>query len=57
MNRTKTDDPEKEKIKAEAKEMQRDEAERIRWQSSNFLFALLKIKLSFSDTRRPTEPL
>jgi len=35
LNRTKTDDPEKEKIKAKAKEMQRDEAERIRHQEAN----------------------
>ena len=28
--RTKTDDPEREKLKAKAKEIQRDEAERIR---------------------------
>ena len=40
ISRTKTDDPEREKLKAKAKEIQRDEAERIRWQSSTFLTIL-----------------
>ena len=44
ISRTKTDDPEREKLKAKAKEIQRDEAERIRWQSSNFLFCFFKNK-------------
>jgi len=34
-SRTKTDDPEREKLKAKAKEIQRDEAERIRHEEAN----------------------
>merc|ERR1719282_1587564 len=34
-SRTKTDDPEREKLKAKAKDMQRDEAERIRHEEAN----------------------
>ena len=37
ISRTKTDDPEREKLKAKAKEIQRDEAERIRWHFQTFL--------------------
>ena len=56
ISRTKTDDPEREKLKAKAKEIQRDEAERIRYLALFSLFCFL-IRFSFSDTRRPTEPL
>ena len=41
ISRTKTDDPEREKLKAKAKEIQRDEAERIRWRPHTCLVSLV----------------
>ena len=49
--RTKTDDPEREKLKAKAKEIQRDEAERIRWHSNIFLLSISNSH-SYLQTRR-----
>ena len=51
ISRTKTDDPEREKLKAKAKEIQRDEAERIRWHSHTFL-SFISNSHSYLQTRR-----
>ena len=50
ISRTKTDDPEREKLKAKAKEIQRDEAERIRWYSNTFLSSIFNSH-SYLQTR------